>query len=103
MHVSRESQARNPREIIEELRHGTFANIAERSGRAQDKDDRGLETLRRGGYMSEPRDRRNEGAGLLEAVVEQHHSEAEQGFLRREVAVPEPIDRNVHVPRKDAP
>ena len=47
-----ESQARNPREIIEELRHGKFANIAERSGRAQDKDDGGgLETLRRGGYM----------------------------------------------------
>ena len=31
---------------------GKFANIAERSGRAQDKDDGGgLETLRRDGYM----------------------------------------------------
>ena len=39
-------------EIIEELRTGKFANIAERSGRAQDKDDGGgLETLRRDGYM----------------------------------------------------
>jgi sulfate adenylyltransferase subunit 2 len=39
-------------EIIEELRSGKFANIAERSGRAQDKDDGGgLETLRRDGYM----------------------------------------------------
>jgi sulfate adenylyltransferase subunit 2 len=47
-----DSPARNPAEIIEELRHGRFANIAERSGRAQDKDDGGgLETLRRGGYM----------------------------------------------------
>ena len=47
-----ESTARNPREIIEELRTGKFANIAERSGRAQDKDDGGgLETLRRDGYM----------------------------------------------------
>ena len=47
-----ESTARNPQEIIEELRTGKFANIAERSGRAQDKDDGGgLETLRRDGYM----------------------------------------------------
>ena len=46
------STARNPKEIIEELRSGKFANIAERSGRAQDKDDGGgLETLRREGYM----------------------------------------------------
>ena len=38
--------------IIEELRTGKFSNIAERSGRAQDKDDGGgLESLRRGGYM----------------------------------------------------
>lgn len=38
--------------VIEELRTGKFANIAERSGRAQDKDDGGgLETLRREGYM----------------------------------------------------
>ena len=47
-----ESNARNPREIIEELSVGKFANIAERSGRAQDVEDGGgLETLRREGYM----------------------------------------------------
>ncbi|MCE5185528.1 MAG: sulfate adenylyltransferase subunit 2 [Planctomycetaceae bacterium] len=46
------SKARNPQEIIEELRSGQLANIAERSGRAQDKEDGGgLETLRREGYM----------------------------------------------------
>lgn len=40
------------REIIEELQSGKFANIAERSGREQDKEDGGgLETLRRDGYM----------------------------------------------------
>ena len=47
-----ESEAKTVDEIIEELRSGKFANIAERSGRAQDKDDGGgLETLRRDGYM----------------------------------------------------
>jgi len=47
-----ESQSRNVREIIEELKSGQLKNIAERSGRAQDKDDGGgLETLRRDGYM----------------------------------------------------
>lgn len=47
-----ESNARTVQEIIDELRVGKFANIAERSGRAQDKDDGGgLETLRREGYM----------------------------------------------------
>jgi sulfate adenylyltransferase subunit 2 len=47
-----ESEATNVAEIIVELRTGKFANIAERSGRAQDKDDGGgLETLRREGYM----------------------------------------------------
>ncbi len=47
-----ESDAKNVAEIIVELRTGKFANIAERSGRAQDKDDGGgLETLRREGYM----------------------------------------------------
>lgn len=47
-----ESDARTPKEIIEELRTGKFANIAERSGRAQDSEDGGgLETLRRDGYM----------------------------------------------------
>ncbi|MFB3893679.1 MAG: sulfate adenylyltransferase subunit CysD [Phycisphaerae bacterium] len=46
------STARNVRDIIEELRTGKFANIAERSGRDQDKEDgQGLETLRREGYM----------------------------------------------------
>lgn len=46
------SNARNVKEIIEELRTGKFVHIAERSGRAQDKEDGGgLETLRREGYM----------------------------------------------------
>lgn len=47
-----ESEARNPAEIIHELKTGKFAHIAERAGRAQDKEDGGgLETLRREGYM----------------------------------------------------
>jgi sulfate adenylyltransferase subunit 2 len=47
-----ESASRNADEIIEELRSGELRNVAERSGRAQDKDDGGgLETLRRDGYM----------------------------------------------------
>ncbi|MCX6984007.1 MAG: sulfate adenylyltransferase subunit 2 [Lentisphaerae bacterium] len=47
-----DSTAMNVKEIIAELKSGKFANIAERSGRAQDKDDGGgLETLRREGYM----------------------------------------------------
>jgi sulfate adenylyltransferase subunit 2 len=47
-----DSTARNVREVIEELRSGKFVNIAERSGRDQDKEDGyGLETLRRDGYM----------------------------------------------------
>jgi len=47
-----ESKAKNVDEIIEELKSGKLVNIAERSGRAQDKDDGGgLETLRREGYM----------------------------------------------------
>ncbi len=47
-----ESSSRNVGDIISELKTGKFANIAERSGRAQDKDDGGgLETLRRDGYM----------------------------------------------------
>ena len=46
------STAKNIKEIIEELRSGKFKNIAERSGRAQDKEDGGgLETLRKEGYM----------------------------------------------------
>ncbi|MBR3503933.1 MAG: sulfate adenylyltransferase subunit 2 [Clostridia bacterium] len=47
-----DSTAKNLDEIIEELRTGKFANIAERSGREQDKEDGGgLEELRKGGYM----------------------------------------------------
>jgi sulfate adenylyltransferase subunit 2 len=47
-----QSRARNPKEIIEELRSGQLLNVAERSGRAQDAEDGGgLETLRREGYM----------------------------------------------------
>jgi len=47
-----EPEARTVNEIIKELREGKFANIAERSGREQDKeDDGGLESLRRDGYM----------------------------------------------------
>jgi len=46
-----ESPARTPQEIIEELKSGKFAHVAERAGRAQDKDEGGLETLRREGYM----------------------------------------------------
>lgn len=47
-----ESDACNVREIIEELSTGKFADIAERSGREQDKEDGGgLEALRREGYM----------------------------------------------------
>ncbi len=47
-----DSTAGNVPEVIAELKTGKFSNIAERSGRAQDKEDGGgLETLRRGGYM----------------------------------------------------
>ena len=47
-----ESTAKNVEEIVEELKTGKFKNIAERSGRAQDKEDGGgLESLRRDGYM----------------------------------------------------
>jgi sulfate adenylyltransferase subunit 2 len=47
-----ESTARTPKEIVAELRTGKFRDIAERSGRAQDREDRGtLEELRREGYM----------------------------------------------------
>ena len=47
-----DSDAKNVEGIIQELRSGKFKNIAERSGREQDKDDGGgLETLRRDGYM----------------------------------------------------
>jgi len=47
-----DSVAKDPAEIVEELRTGKFKDIAERSGRAQDLEDRGtLEDLRREGYM----------------------------------------------------
>lgn len=47
-----ESTAKNVKEVIEELRSGKLRNIAERSGREQDKEDGGgLETLRVDGYM----------------------------------------------------
>ena len=46
------SIARTPAEIVEELRTGQLATVAERSGRAQDSEDEGgLEKLRRNGYM----------------------------------------------------
>ncbi len=47
-----DSEAKNVKEIIEELKTGKFSDVPERSGRAQDKEDGGgLETLRRDGYM----------------------------------------------------
>ena len=47
-----ESFAKSVSEIVEELSIGKFANIAERSGREQDKEDGGgLEELRKAGYM----------------------------------------------------
>ncbi len=45
------STARSVGEIVAELRTGQLKNSAERSGRAQDAADGGLETLRRSGYM----------------------------------------------------
>lgn len=46
------SEARTVAEIVDELKNGKFARVAERSGRAQDAEDGGgLETLRREGYM----------------------------------------------------
>jgi sulfate adenylyltransferase subunit 2 len=46
-----ESISKNVDDIIIELKSGQFANVAERSGREQDKEDGGLETLRKEGYM----------------------------------------------------
>jgi sulfate adenylyltransferase subunit 2 len=47
-----DSKAQTVGDIVKELRTGKFANIAERSGREQDKaDGGGLEGLRREGYM----------------------------------------------------
>jgi sulfate adenylyltransferase subunit 2 len=46
------STASSVKDIIQELRNGQLANIAERSGREQDKEDGGgLEDLRMEGYM----------------------------------------------------
>ena len=46
------STACTVREIVEELEHGALSRVAERAGRAQDKEgDGGLEALRREGYM----------------------------------------------------
>lgn len=46
------SESKNVKEIIKELKTGKLSNIAERSGREQDKEDGGgLEELRRRGYM----------------------------------------------------
>ncbi len=47
-----ESTAQTVAEIVTELREGKLKDIAERSGREQDKEDGGgLEELRKGGYM----------------------------------------------------
>jgi sulfate adenylyltransferase subunit 2 len=47
-----DSQACTVEEIVEELKTGKFSRVAERAGRAQDKEDSGgLEQLRREGYM----------------------------------------------------
>lgn len=47
-----ESCAKNPSDIVAELKTGRLKEIAERSGRAQDKDGGGtLEELRKEGYM----------------------------------------------------
>ncbi len=47
-----ESDAKNAKDIVKELKEGKFVNIAERSGRAQDSEGGGtLEILRRNGYM----------------------------------------------------
>lgn len=47
-----DSEASTVEEIVEELKTGKFSNIAERSGREQDKEDGGgLEDLRKDGYM----------------------------------------------------
>lgn len=45
------SPSKNSQEIIEELVSGQLASVAERSGRAQDKEMGGLEELRKAGYM----------------------------------------------------
>lgn len=50
--ASVQSTSKNVSEIVIELESGKFSNIAERSGRAQDKEGAGgLEALRKEGYM----------------------------------------------------
>ncbi len=47
-----DSEASTIEAVIDELKSGRLSNVAERSGREQDKEDGGtLETLRRDGYM----------------------------------------------------
>jgi sulfate adenylyltransferase subunit 2 len=47
-----QSSATSPEEIVHELSSGKFARVAERAGRAQDKEGGGgLEALRKDGYM----------------------------------------------------
>ena len=47
-----QSTSKNVSDIVKELESGKFSNIAERSGRAQDKEGAGgLEALRKEGYM----------------------------------------------------
>ena len=67
-----DSDAWNVDDIIVEPRTGKFANIAERSGRAQDKaDGGGLETLLRDGYLLAPTSgqRLHEGHGGNEPMT----------------------------------
>ncbi len=46
------SKSKTPEDIVDELREGPLARVAERAGRAQDMDDGGgLEALRQKGYM----------------------------------------------------
>ncbi len=45
------SQAKTPSDILVELSSGALKHVPERSGRAQDEEQGGLETLRKDGYM----------------------------------------------------
>lgn len=45
------SSAKDASEVLEELRNGPLKSVPERSGRAQDTETGGLETLRKDGYM----------------------------------------------------
>jgi len=52
VHLPVASTARTAGEIVVELRTEKFSRVAERSGRAQNKEDGGgLEPLRRDGYI----------------------------------------------------